>query len=75
MLCIHPWLSKSGPWTRNFYVTRELVKKKMEKRKEEEEEGKKEEKERKGEEEGNKKLKANFESRHNESKLGFGFLL
>ena len=47
----------------------------MEKRKEEEEEGKKEEKERKGEEEGNKKLKANFESRHNESKLGFGFLL
>lgn len=48
MLCIHQWLSKSGPWTNNFYVTRELVKKKMKKRKEEEEEGKKEEKERKG---------------------------
>lgn len=48
MLCIHQWLSKSGPWTKNFYVTRELVKKKMKKRKEEEEEGKKEEQEREG---------------------------
>ena len=45
MLCIHQWLLKSGPWTKNFYVTRELVKKKMKNRKEE---GKKEEKERKG---------------------------
>lgn len=47
----------------------------MEKRKEEEGEGKKEEKERNGEVERKKKLKANFESRHTESKLGFGFLL